>query len=89
MRTDPREGAFAGRELERHPDRFIGLTVTLVGKEAIRWENTTIASVDGDVLLLAGGRQVTQIFSACPVSKPITRRNNRIPCSEVARGFQP
>jgi hypothetical protein len=77
---------FEGRELERHPGRFVGFTVTMAGKEAIRWENTTITAVDGLDLLLAGGEQVIQIFGDSPVRKPIAGRNGRIPCWEIARG---
>jgi hypothetical protein len=82
----PATDVFEGREVERHPERFVGLTVTLIGKEAIRWENTTITGLDGRELLLSGGEQVTQIFSDAPVRKPIAGRNSRVPCWEIARG---
>jgi hypothetical protein len=87
VQTNLREGAaFVGRELERRPERFVGLTVTLIGKDAIRWENTTITGVEGVVLLLAGGEQVTQVFTNSPVSKPIVEPLNGVPLWEIACG---
>jgi len=80
------EKTFQGREIERHPDQFVGLTVTMAGKEAIWWERTTIASFDGEALTLHGGEQVTQFFSDSPVRQPITDRNCRVPYWEIARG---
>jgi hypothetical protein len=87
VQTNLREGStFVGRELERRPERFVGLRVTLIGKDAIRWENTTVTGVDGVILLLAGGEQVTQVFTDSPVSKPIVEPLNGVPLWEIARG---
>lgn len=80
------EKTFQGREIERHPDRHVGLTVTMAGKDPIRWERTTIASYDGETLTLHGGEQVTQLFSDSPVRVPITPRNHHVPAWEIARG---
>ncbi|MFG1977064.1 hypothetical protein ACGFJC_47695 [Nonomuraea fuscirosea] len=79
---------FQGREIERHPEQFIGCNVTMAGKDAIRWEETTIVSIHRGVLHLEGGEQVTNIFAPEPTREPITDlRHNHVPVWEIARGI--
>ncbi|MFC6080983.1 hypothetical protein [Sphaerisporangium aureirubrum] len=67
------ERTFQSREIERAPESFVGLHVTMAGKGGINWERTTITRYDPstDKLHLAGGEEVTRIFSE-PIREPIT-----------------
>jgi hypothetical protein len=78
---------FGSREIYKDPELFLGCTVTMAGKEAIRWEGTTIVGVDAEgCLILEGGEQVTQIFAETPVRTPITERTGVVPRWEIACG---
>ncbi len=75
---------FRSSEIERRPETFVGKTVTMAGKDPVRWENTTITRYEDGKLFLSGGEQVTRIFEDEPTHKPITE-SWVFPC-DVARG---
>ncbi|MER5326958.1 hypothetical protein [Streptosporangium roseum] len=75
---------FQSYEIERHPERFVGRTVTMVGKGRIRWEVTTITAVEGIHLILSRGEQVTQLFDDSPVRTPIGGPNKTLEPGHVA-----
>lgn len=80
---------FQGYQLERNPDEFIGKTVTLAGKDAIRWERVTVSGVtrEGD-LILRGGYVVTGVFRQEPDRIPLTDKDplSRVAGYDIARG---
>jgi hypothetical protein len=78
---------FAGWEIEHDPERFVGLTLTMAGKDAMRWEGVTVTGVDRGHLLLTGGEEVTQIFTDSPVRQPIGNGTRQVACWDIARGF--
>ncbi|WP_433259252.1 hypothetical protein ACQPYK_49635 (plasmid) [Streptosporangium sp. CA-135522] len=78
---------FQSYEIEQHPERLVGRTVTMVGKRPIRWEDTTITAVEGIHLILSGGEQITQLLDDSPVRTPIGGPNSRVPAWEIARGI--
>ncbi|MEV4116318.1 hypothetical protein [Nonomuraea sp. NPDC049695] len=78
---------FTGWEIERHPERFVGLTLTMAGKDAVRWEGVTVTAVARAHLLLTGGEEVTQIFTDSPVRRPIGTGTYPVACWDIARGF--
>lgn len=79
--------SFEGYELEEAPASFVGKTVTLAGKDPLRWEQTTITGYDPKTghLLLAGGHLVTGIFDPEPTRTPVT--TDRVRPWDIARGI--
>lgn len=52
---------FQSRDIERHPESYVGKTVTMAGKDPICWERTTITGYEAGKLLLSGGALFNRI----------------------------
>ncbi|GLW07091.1 hypothetical protein Misp01_22210 [Microtetraspora sp. NBRC 13810] len=76
---------FQSHDIHYHAEELVGLTVTMAGKSAIRWENTVITALNGTDLVLHGGHQVTHLFEAEPTRTPITEPT-RVRSWEIAHG---
>ncbi|MEU6719791.1 hypothetical protein ABZ897_50765 [Nonomuraea sp. NPDC046802] len=78
---------FSGQEIEREPEQLVGLTLSLAGKDPVRWEGVTLEAFDDVHLILTGGEQVTRIFTDTPHRQPLGDGTCRVPRWDIARGF--
>ncbi|GAB3977456.1 hypothetical protein GCM10029978_067210 [Actinoallomurus acanthiterrae] len=83
-RAEPR--IFQSYEIENDPRSFVGKTVTLAGKDPIRWDRTTITGYDASSghLILAGGYRMTRVFDPKPDRTPVVE--DRVYPYDIARG---
>lgn len=84
--SDATRSTFQSWEVERAPEDFVGMKVTMAGKSGGLWERTAIVAFERGQFHLEGGFWIRNIVVDEPDLEPIGARYNRVYPFDIARG---